>query len=180
MSWDEVRFSTTAATMREVFDQSFAGAPATAAARPHDYLAFRAGGDPYAIRLADVAALHRDRKIVRLPNRSPELIGIAGFRGMMAPVYDLGALLGYPRTSKATWLVIARGKAPVGLAFEQFEAHVRVPEENVSPEDREKTARLHVRGVVRAHHVLRPLIHVASIFEAIARRAHADGPPKEA
>ena len=61
MSADEARLSKTAASMREAFDRSFAEAPATAAARLIDFLTFVAGGDLYAITLADVAALHRDR-----------------------------------------------------------------------------------------------------------------------
>ena len=179
MSSDETRLTTTTASLREAFDRSFAEAPPAATARPLDFLTFRAGGDPYAVALADVAAIHRERKIVRLPNRSPELLGIAGFRGMMAPVYDIGALLGYPATPNATWLVIARGKSPVGLAFERFEAQLRVSPDDISPDDKENGARHHLRGAVRVDQVLRPLIHVASILEAIARRAHADGLPQE-
>ena len=98
---------------------------------------------------------------------------------MMAPVYDLGALLGSPRTPNATWLVIARGKSPVGLAFERFEAQLRVSPDDISSDDKENGARHHLRGAVRIHNVLRPIIHVASILEAIARRAHADGLPQE-
>jgi len=122
-----------------------------------------------------VAALHHERKIVRLPNRGPELLGIAGFRGTMAPVYDLGAWLGYPRAPSATWLVIARGKAPSVWRSSSSEAHVRVAEESISSEDNEKSARHHVRGAVRAEQALRPIIHIASILDAIARLADADG-----
>jgi chemotaxis signal transduction protein len=178
VSRDEGRTMKSADAMRSEFDRAFATATAATDTQTHDFLAVRAGGDPYALRLADVAALHRDRKIVRLPNRSVELLGIAGFRGVMAPVYDLGALLGYP-ASTPTWLVITRGRSPVGLAFEEFEAHVRVTEDGMSSVDKGKGARHHVRGAVRAHNALRPLIHIASILEAIAARVQADAPSKE-
>lgn len=179
MTAERTRLVSTAARLRETFDRAFAEAPVAAADRPEDFLAVRIGGDPYAIRLADVAALHRDRKIVALPNRAPELLGIAGFRGRMAPVYDLGALLGYAQNPKPTWLVISRGKSPVGLAVEQFEAHARVPRENMFSADQEKNARHHVRGAVRIDQLLHPLIHVASVLEAIAERVNAEGPRKE-
>jgi chemotaxis signal transduction protein len=175
---DEQKRSNTLAGLREAFDRSFAQAPALQTARSDEFLAVRVGGDPYAIRLSDIAALHRDRKVVSLPNRDAELLGIAGFRGMLAPVYDLAALLGYGHASAPRWLVLARGRAAVGLAFDLFEVQLRVARDNVSAEDGEQTRR-HVRGAVRAGHVVRPLIHIASVLEAIARRVHSDGPPKE-
>jgi hypothetical protein len=40
--------------------------------------------------------------------------------------------------------------------------------------------RQHVRGAVRSvNDVVRPIIHMASVLEAIARRAASDSPPKE-
>ena len=86
-----------AAALRAAFDRSFAEA-ADAGRAPHlDFLAIRVAGDPYALRLSEVASLHVDSKRVRAPSLLPELSGLASFRGVLTPVYDLAALLGYAR-----------------------------------------------------------------------------------
>ncbi|MGH8471139.1 MAG: chemotaxis protein CheW [Gammaproteobacteria bacterium] len=142
-------------------------------------LAIRVGDDPYAVRLAEIASLHADRKVVPLPSRTPELLGLAGFRGAMAPVYDLRTLLGYARRSAPRWLLLVRTPDLVGLAFDLFEAHMRTPAENISSTENGGASSLHVRGVVRTADGVRPLIHTASLIEAITRRARPDKPPKE-
>jgi chemotaxis signal transduction protein len=177
MTVDERRLDKTTAALRAAFDRSFAEVPMAERARAEDFLAIRVAGDPYAIRLSDISALHRDRKIVTIPSRAPDLLGIAGFRGMMAPVYDLGSLLGYCAASTPRWLVLSRGRSPVGWAFDLFEAQMRLEPGNISSPGGEEHTRRHVRGAVHADHVVRPLIDIASLLEAIARRAHSDGPP---
>jgi purine-binding chemotaxis protein CheW len=163
------RISTTAAALRIGFDESFAAAAAPQSERLEDMLAIRVGSDPYALRLSEIAGLHCDLKIVEVPSAAAQLLGIAGLRGMMAPVYDLGALLGYPPAANPRWMVIARGAQPVGLAFETFEAHLRVSKE--SSEDGEVggggATRRQTRGTVRAAGALRPIVHMASVMDMI-------------
>jgi chemotaxis signal transduction protein len=178
-------FAHAARGLREAFDDSFAHAPETGTSRFEDFLAVRIGADPYAIRLADITGLYCDRKIVPIVSQAPQLLGIASFRGTMAPVYDLPGLLGYADRQTRRWLVLAGAHSSVGLGFDRFEAYARVPEDRVHDAGAGDPVRQHVRGAVQSvddsakTYVVRPIIHMASVLEAIARRAASDSPLKE-
>jgi chemotaxis signal transduction protein len=186
---EEQRLTRASSALRDEFDRSFAEAPPSMATRT-DFLAVRIGGDPYALALADVAALHHDHKVVPIPSRAAELLGIAGFRGLIAPVYDLGALLGYGRAPACRFLFLARGRAPVALAFERFEGHLRLGHEGAVPATAGDRARSHLCGAVRFHDAVVPLIDLGSVLEVIAGRVRtgqsiaaatrrSEDPPKE-
>jgi chemotaxis signal transduction protein len=67
------------------------------------------------------------RKIVPLPSRKLELLGLAGHRGRLVAVYSLAALLGYGVDGKTTsWLALVGAHEPVGLGFEAFDGFLRV------------------------------------------------------
>ena len=94
------RLAVRAEALRSAFDRSFAE-PAHFDTTPMaDLLAFHAGSQAYALHLSEIAGLFADKKITRLPGRTAALLGIAGFRGAIVPVYDLSALLGSPRRSR--------------------------------------------------------------------------------
>ena len=93
--------ATAAARMRAEFDRGFALSPPVAGDAQEGYLAIRVGGDPCALRLADLLGVYVDRKVVPLPSSVPTLLGIASFRGALIPVHDLRLLLGYLRTAPA-------------------------------------------------------------------------------
>jgi len=156
MSGEERRLSATATELRRSFDQAFAEAPRVADATAEDILAIRLGGNPYALRLSDIAGLHCDRKVVPVPSPVPALLGVASLRGVIAPIYDLGALLGYAPVTGPRWFALARGDKAIGLAFAIFEAHLRLPRASFSD------------GAVQAAGVVRRIIHMASVLEAIA------------
>ena len=159
-----------AAQMQREFDRSFADAPRAATEVPNDLVAIRIGGDPYALRVAEIAGLHVDRSIASVPSQIPELLGIAGFRGSLIPVFDLGALLGYPAATAASrWLAIAAGTS-IAFAFEAFDGHVRVASGEIVPcAPREAPA--HVVAIARDGGQVRPIVHLPSLIEAIATRA---------
>jgi len=172
-----VRTSGTAASLRDAFDRSFAEAETPDETRYEEVLAITIAGQPYALRLSEVSALHRDRKVVPIPTREPALLGIAAFRGTLAPVYDFATLLGCTGGSSPRCLILARGRAPVGLAFEALEGQRRVARDGISFPAHDGTG--HAHGTVRIASSVRPLIHIASVVEAIARRIEAHDPPKE-
>ncbi len=167
-----------AAELRDAFDRAFASARPSDARADVDLLAIRVGADPFALRLADVSALFADRKILRLPGPIPELLGLAGFRGATLPVYDLRALLGYPALAAPRWLVIA-AERPIAIAFDAVGRHLRVPSSAIAATDDRDRTRRHVREVVRADGIARPIVHVPSILEAVQKRAHSFVPRKE-
>jgi purine-binding chemotaxis protein CheW len=167
MRADETPLSDRARALREAFDRSFAEAPRLEQGAPEDIIAVRVAGSPYAIRLAEISGLFADRPITPVPGPVPELLGLAGLRGLTVPVYDLGALLGLARADKPRWLVLARGSAPLGLAFERLERHLRLPREAIAPATPPRSA---VREVARSEDGALPVMHLPSILEAIRKR----------
>jgi len=169
--------SETAAALRREFDRSFASAPITEIARLENMLAVRVGGDAYAIRVAEIGGMYADRRIVPLPSAMPSLLGMTGFRGQLAPVYDLAVLLGYPPRTAARWLVLVRGRHSVALAFDTFEAQLVVPPERVvalSAAGNEPASRPHVRGAVaQGDGSVRPVLDLPSVLGDIQQRVEA-------
>jgi chemotaxis signal transduction protein len=174
------RMGNAAAKLRDAFDASFAALPVAGAAAVHDYLAIRVGGDPYAIRLGEIAGLHRDRRVVPVVCEAPEVLGIIGLRGAIVPVYDLRTLLGYPKGESGRWLVIAHApSSAVAFAIDQFESHLRVSDAAEERAGMDDHASRHLRGAVRGGDVVRPLIDLSSVIEAITQRARESSAAKE-
>jgi purine-binding chemotaxis protein CheW len=147
-------------SLRAEFDHSF-----TEPVRRHDeehveLLAIRAGGRPYAMRLAQTQGLHPDRPVTPLPGPLPALLGLAGFAGTVIPVYDLAALLGHPVADRPRWLVLAAGTPPLGLAFHALDGHVRVVADAIIAEAGGDGGRGCLRGMARLDGSSRPLIDV--------------------
>lgn len=175
MTKRDLRFTDRASALRLDFDRSFAEPPPAPAPPLEDFLAIRVGTDPYAVRLAEVARLLVDGAVTRLPTPAPELLGITSFRGAIVPVYDLRALLGYPVAETPRWLAIA-AQVPVALAFDAFDAHLRLSREASAPSAGGEPAREHLRGVLRADDRVCPIVDVRSILEAIKKRTSSDKP----
>jgi chemotaxis signal transduction protein len=120
----------TARTLREEFDASFAAAAAVPVAH-RDVLEIVIGGDRHALLVSEIAGIFVDRAITQVPSRRPDLVGIVGFRGAVVPVFDLAAILGYTAAVTPRWMVLVSA-APIALAFDRFAGHVRVPRSEVS------------------------------------------------
>jgi chemotaxis signal transduction protein len=155
--------------LRSAFDRAFAAAPEGDVETTCDLLTIRVGGDAYALRLAEVGGLFVDRVVTPLPTLVPELVGIAGFRAALVPVYDLRTLLGYPPGEAGRWLVSTAGEQPVGFSFEKFEAHLRIRQEDLAADD--SHARRHVRQIARTSDGARPVVQLSSVLEVIKARA---------
>jgi chemotaxis signal transduction protein len=158
---------TTASKLKQAFDASFAEPPRAEREATEDFLAVRIGGDPYAIRVAEILGLYADRKVVPVPTSTPELLGLVGLRGAVVPVYDLRVLLGYPGGAAPRWLILC-GAPPAGLAFDAFETHERVARADVLPAV-DPGRRRHTAGAFRAGQGARTIISIAAVLEAIGR-----------
>ncbi|HEX7645279.1 MAG TPA: chemotaxis protein CheW [Burkholderiaceae bacterium] len=175
----------TAADLRREFDDAFARAPRTEAASLHNLLAIRLAGEGYVLRVAQIAGLYVDKTVSPLPTPLPELKGLAGFRGRVAPVYDLASLVGYPAAPAVPsmrWLVLARADEPLALAFEAFEAHFSIAQADIvrAPGAALKVApalRPQVFDAVRFGAAMRPVIDLVSIIDTIRRRCAAPAQP---
>jgi chemotaxis signal transduction protein len=169
--------------LRREFDRSFAIARQAVGTASENLLAVRIGGDRYAFRLSQIGALYADRPLTPLPSPVAELLGLASFRSELAPVYDLGALLGYGPRSTPRWLVLAAPPQPVGFAFDLFEAQVAVPVDRIFQVDRSANAesakaagapertRRHLMDAAQTDDGVRPIIDLVSVAEQTRRRA---------
>lgn len=167
--------------LRQEFDRSFAQSARPQTDKLENLLALRIEGDPYAIRVTDINGLYTDRRIMPLPSPMAELLGVTGFRGQIAPVYDLAALLGYGRTVSARWLVLLRASTgePLCLAFDHFETHFSVSPHFIasSPNDAIKCGetgnvlRPHLFTIVHSNEMQRPIIQLSSLLQDLQTRA---------
>jgi chemotaxis signal transduction protein len=163
--------------LRETFDRDFAHEARQAGGERNDFLAIRVGGDPYALRLSELLGVAADKKIVTTPSHAPALLGLAGFRGAVTPVFDLGRLLGYGNAEAPRWIALARERQQVGLAFEVFEAHVRAGVSDLIAEASSDRAGL--RGALRDGALTRPIVHFPTLLSIIEGRAPEAGAREE-
>jgi purine-binding chemotaxis protein CheW len=174
MSDTRSRLAGRAAELRLAFDRGFAEPVRLDLAVKESLLAIRSGPQAWAVRLSQIAGLYAGKKITRLPTRRAALLGIAGFRGAIMPVYDLGMLLGQANGAVGgevggearRWLLIA-AEAPVALAFDAFDGHLLVSPDAILPDDSGEGRGAHVHGFVRAQDVVRPIVHLPGILAAI-------------
>ena len=123
-----------AADMRLAFDRGFADPVCHETTAAESLLAIRVGAQPCAIRLSEITGLFAEKRITRVPGSGAALLGIAGFRGAIVPVYGLQSLLGLFGGKAARWLVIAAA-APVALALEAFDGRFRVSSAAITPRE---------------------------------------------
>jgi chemotaxis signal transduction protein len=170
---DEQQLSERAAHLRASFDSSFAESPRQDRDQRDSYLCIRCAGDRYAIDLRQIAGLHQRKQIRPLPGPLRELLGIAGFRGALVPVYDLAALLGYARnTETPRWMVVADAGRRFALAFDDLEDYVQTGVSLSGAEDA-AARRAHVRGTLSDAAGLRALLDLTSLARAIGALVEA-------
>jgi chemotaxis signal transduction protein len=145
---------TSAERLRQEFDASFGLVLPDTVEATEDVLLIGAGDGSYVISLADVAEIRAVPTVTALPGSPPVLHGVAGFRGALVSVFDLASLLGASKSVAPRWLLLAAQDPGIGLAFDYFEGHQRVPQACVTdPFGGPEPLSALVDGVLR--HVLR-------------------------
>ena len=167
-----------AAELRRDFDRTFAEPIRLDTAAKEVLLGIRIGEQRYAIRLAEAAGVHADKKITRVPGSSAALRGIAGFRGVLLPVYDLHVLLGHSSSEIPRWLVVASA-APVALAFSAFEGQLRASPDEILPQLARPDVASYARELVRTQNFMGPILHLPSILDAIKASGRGAAPKEE-
>jgi len=158
-----------AAELRVAFDRGFAEPAGVGRAVREALLSVRVDTQPFAIRLSEISGLFADKKVTPVPGSHVALLGIAGFRGAIVPVYDLRILLGHTAASSTAtprWLVIAAA-APVALAFEAFEGQLRVSQDAILPQPSRPEFRGYAREFLRTENFVGPIMHLPSVLDAI-------------
>ena len=168
-----------AAELRRAFDQTFAEPARAVIEDVENLLGLHVGQDEYAVRLGEIRGLLPEQNIVPVPSPVPELLGIIGLRGSIVPVYSLGALLGYgPAPRLSPWIILVGTDAPVGMAFDEFQGHLRVTRSQIVAKG-DDASRSHVRETVRVADTLRGIISIRSVVLALTARLGVIGTIKE-
>ena len=157
-----------AADLRKAFDHAFAEPPPPEAEASADYLGIRIGGTAYAVALSEIGAVFADKTVAPLPSGAGELLGMAGVRGDVVPVFGLAALIGQAGgDDRPRWLVLARA-GHAGFAFDALDGHLRIPLASITPA-------ASPGGFIQANAVIgkeaRPIVSIASLMEHLERRA---------
>ena len=159
------------------FDATFARPLEERATDLVDLLSIRVAGQPYALRVADIAGIAAGRRITRVPSPDPAFSGLVGIRGAVFAVHDLAALLGLPaRTNDARWVALAAGDAEIALAFDEVEGHLRLPPSALGTNDGSPTS--FCEQALHADGELRPIIGVTRIVNVVLERAARQRPGK--
>lgn len=174
-------FQARAATWREDFDRAFAAAPVDDKVVLQDFLALRIGeGGLYALRLGEVAGLQPLKALTPFPSERRELLGLGSHRGEVLPIFDLRALLGHDSREPGQlpgWWVVVQG-APLGLAFDVFERHLRLPPEALAAASAED-AHLYSGETLRSDGQLRAIVSIGAILDDIRRQAGSQQKPSK-
>jgi chemotaxis signal transduction protein len=174
------RLAQRASELRLAFDRSFAEQEAAMPPAQLDLLAIQVAGHGYVLRLAEVASLHADRKVVPVPSPRRELLGLVGVRGLTVPVYDLRQLLGHEPGQATRWVALVRAATPFAVAFEKLETHLRVEQSGVlaaPPGDSPSHPLL--SGSVGTAMGPRPLIDLPALVAGVTRTRRASAPEGE-
>jgi hypothetical protein len=151
-----------AESLKQAFDATFAAPLALDRQSAESFLALTIEAHAYAIPVREVAGLVAARKIVPIGSPVRGMLGLAGIRGNLVPVYSLPALLGYARDEEpARWFLLCEAAVQVALAFARFDGYVETPGLAQGARD----------AVVRDSKGVRELIRVPPLMDTIASLA---------
>jgi chemotaxis signal transduction protein len=172
-----------AVQLRQAFDNTFALPPSLATPELEDLLTIRVAGDPYAIRLLDIAEIISGRSVVSVPAVTPDLLGLAGIHGGIVPVFGLSSILGYgPDPGLPRWMILCGSEEPIALAFSDFEGYLQLPTSALHADESFRDTRENVKyinQVVSTPNGVRAVISIALIMATIRNRISQHRPTKE-
>jgi chemotaxis signal transduction protein len=159
-----------AVELREEFDSTFSRLPTGAPEARETLLAIRIGTSPFAIRLEEILGLHVDKSITPLPGTPPEVLGVAGFRGAIATIFDLHVILGMEVGASMRWIALVAGSPGIGVAFELFEGNLQCTHNEIARATELGRAQSQiVDQTVRSWHgETRPIVNLSVLAEELA------------
>jgi len=169
--------------LRQDFDRTFAMPPSLASQEVEDLIMIRVAGDPYAIRVLDIAEILTERQVVSVPTVTPDLLGLAGIHGGIVAVFSMSSILGYgPDPGSPRWMILCGTEEPIALAFSDFEGYLRLPASALYVDESFSATREHVKYVKQVASTpdgVRAVISIAQIMATIRNRISRHRPNKE-
>jgi purine-binding chemotaxis protein CheW len=172
MSTMDSKLEVKIAEMRRLFDESFAVALPEQVTAQEPMLAITLEGERFALRMLEIIGLSLStEKIVPVPSRVPELLGLTGIRGVVVPVFSLARLLGFDsERDPALWLVFCgERQSPIALALAGMEGQFEAAETEVFGRQ-EGAGHRYVNGTVCEGTTLRGVISIPSLVGYIKSR----------
>jgi chemotaxis signal transduction protein len=167
------------ADLRRAFDQAFSAAPAAADAELEDLITVQIAGKPHALRAREISGLFLHRSVLKVPTRRSELLGIAGIRSALVPIYDLAALLELGQsTSASPWIAVCDSLEPLGLSFQSLEGLLRVAKNCVSEATLDTASGL-PRSVLRVNDQTYPIVEVGLLVKKLKGLGTLSEPGKD-
>lgn len=129
-------------------------------------IAFRLGGEMHACDVALVEEVVTKRRVHRLPDMPPRLLGMLRLRGELVPVIDVAPLLDLSLQADApAILVVAVDDARIGVAVDRAEEVVSLSPGELRPGPFTGAERdLFVAGVARVNGTLVSLLDLAEML----------------
>ena len=159
-------------TLRDEFDGAFAAPRKLPGAASVSVLMIRIASAPFAVRSADIAGVLMRGKVVRAPGTAPGLLGLAGIRGRLVAVYRLESVLGQGTGSDGDrWLLLCGPDPSVALSIERFERCQKASPDCLHAVAGGEACRKHMREVFDDGVVVRPVVDIHSVLEAIRNAA---------
>jgi chemotaxis signal transduction protein len=70
-----------------------------------------------------------------LPDAPPHCLGLAGVRGRVAAIYDLGRVLGSPSPDRLSWFFQTKADPQLALLAPKADRYLRVPLDGIVPRE---------------------------------------------
>jgi purine-binding chemotaxis protein CheW len=158
--------------LRRAFDASFAQPAQTAAVDVENLLLISVSGDRYALKLREVSAIAQRPVIVEVPSQAPGLLGIAGIRGNIVPVFRLATLLGYSISGDTlSWVIVCGSDDAMAFAFDGFDGYVCAERSLLMASELQQ--RCYVEEFFAAPSGPRPVVALTQIVAAVRRRSES-------
>jgi purine-binding chemotaxis protein CheW len=160
--------------MRRTFDGAFAAPRRAAVAEDEKIVILDVGSSKLACRVGQIARLEADRKIVPLAGGARGLLGLAGIRGKLVPVYGLALLLGTGAAGATRWLALCGGADPIALAFDRLDRFVRAHRTDLCALNDAGGGPSHVTELLRLGGEVYNVLDIDSVLAAIRAQGIGD------
>lgn len=156
--------------LARAFDSGFALPIVTEHRELTDFLVVRLGAHSYAVRVDELSGVQAKKTVQPLPDAPPHCLGLAGVRGRVAVIYDLGALLGSPSPDRLSWFFQTKADPEVALLVPKPDRYLRLPRDGIVPRDEVDGA---VVGAVTDAGIALNVLCLGRIVDGIHRRREA-------